>query len=262
MRTLVIDLDAQANASMCIAGDDILDSLIDQEKTMEHFLTRGVLHNAPVKLSDYVRMQATSLCAGSKVIPLSLVAASPELRYAEREMIYSLTKLGFSLEAIEGRVSELVFREVSLLRNLFDIIIFDCPPGISAFTEAVLKSSDLIVTPVVPDKLSMYGLMAFCNRVLASPKASQVKPRLPWVLANRVTPTKVARERIEEMRKEAAQEDRGFHMFEFLFPQSAPLVSAVDYEDPAPTYAKKYGAARPLLEKFAEETLEILNENR
>lgn len=262
INVLVIDLDAQANASMCIAGDDLLDGLITADKTVEVFLTRGVMHNEPVRLTDFVRHHATSLCSGNEPIALALVPASPELRYAEREIIYTLTRSGFSLQAVEGRVRELVHREVNGLREAFDYIIFDCPPGISAFTEAVLKTSDLVISPVVPDRLSTYGLIGFCDRVLASPRASLGVLRLPWVLANRVTNTKVAQNRLAEMRLEAVQPDAGFRMFTTQIPQSAALVAAVEYDDPAPTYAKKYGDARYVLQALAKETLEILDAHR
>lgn len=179
INVLVIDLDAQANASMCIAGDDLLNGLIAADKTVEVFLTRGVMHNKPVNLTDFVSHHATSLRSGNEPIALALVSARPELRYAEREIIYTLTRRGFSLQAVQGRVRELVHPEVSGLREVFDYIICDCPPEISAFTGAVLKASDLEISPVVLDRLSTFGFIRFCDRVLASPRAALGALRLP-----------------------------------------------------------------------------------
>lgn len=261
LNVLVMDLDAQANASLSLAGEEIVDELVNQERTVECFLKRGVIGDGSVRLVDFIRPQASNLCSGRDLIPLSIVAATPELRYTEREIIYSLTRAGYSLEAIEGRVRELVHREIKALRRQFDVIIFDCPPGISAFTEGVLKASDLVIAPVVPDRLSTYGLMAFCNRVLASPRASRAALRLPYVIANRVTDNKMHRKRLEEMELESVQVDAGFKLYSSRIPQSAALVSAVEYWAQAPTYAGKYGAARVFLERVAAETLEILHAN-
>ncbi len=261
LKVLVVDLDAQANSSICIAGDDVLEELLEAGASIEVYLDRAVVHGERVSLKSFIRRQATSLCAGHAPIALSLIPSSPELRYVERDMICTLTKSGYSIEAVEGRVRELFVKEVDALRREFDFILFDCPPGISSFTEAVLKASDIIITPVVPDTLSTYGLVGFCNRVLASPRLAGGAIRKPYVLANRVTPTALANRRMQEMRLEAAQPDAGFHMFRTEVPQSAALVSAVGYKDSAPTYARKYGNAQYVLEQLAAETLEILNAN-
>jgi cellulose biosynthesis protein BcsQ len=263
MNVLVVDLDAQANASHSIAGDDLLEDLIDENRTVETFLKDNIVDRQRRPLSDIVRPNASALTAGSKLISLSLVAASPELRFVEREMIYRLTKAGYALEAIEGQVRDLVFREVEALKRQFDVIIFDCPPGISAFTEAVLKTSDLVIAPVIPDRLSTFGLIGFCNRVLAAPRKQAGALRLPWVLANRVQRNNtVHKRRLAEMRLEASANDAGFQMFDTEVTQSAALVAAVEYAAPAPTYATKYGDARDVLQSVARETLEVIDANK
>ena len=42
-KVLVIDLDPQASASMCIAGDDLLYELIQAGRTLEDFLERRLI---------------------------------------------------------------------------------------------------------------------------------------------------------------------------------------------------------------------------
>jgi chromosome partitioning protein len=259
LNVLVVDLDAQANASYCIAGDDLLDRLQRDEKTVESFLKDSILRKQRKHLEDFIRPQVSALTVGGEPIALSLVAASPELRYVEREIIYGLTERKFSLNAIEGQVRELIVREIEKLRGRYEVIIFDCPPGISAFTEAVLKSSDLIIAPVIPDNLSTLGLKAFCNRVLAAPRADRGSLKLPWVLANRVQNTTVHKRRLEQMRLEAAAEDRGFMMFKTEVAQSAAIVAAMEYEQGAPTYANKYGDSREPLQAIAREAMEAID---
>lgn len=226
---------------------------------METFLKDTVLHKKRKHLEDFIRPQASALTAGGELISLSLVAASSELRYVERELIYGLTEKKYSLNAIEGQVRELIVREIGQLRARYEVIIFDCPPGISAFTEAVLKSSDLIIAPVIPDNLSTLGLKAFCNRVLAAPRADRGSLKLPWVLANRVQTTRVHRHRLQQMRAEADATDRGFMMFRTEVAQSAALVAAMEYEQEAPTYANKYGDSREPLQAIAREAMEAIN---
>jgi chromosome partitioning protein len=255
---LVIDLDAQANASYCIAGDDLLDELIVKRRTIDVFLRETFFEGHRRHLADFVRPNASALRSAGKVISLSLISSSAELRYAEREVIYALTKNGIAFEKIESQVRDLVLQEVAALRKKFDVILFDCPPGISIFTEAVLKASDLIIAPVIPDGLSALGLTAFCRRVLAAPRRPGAL-KLPWVLANRVQPTRLATRRLQEMSLEARQPDAGFRLFNAQIPQSAVLAQAMEYDSDAPTYATKYGAARPVLQDLAHEMLEVLH---
>jgi cellulose biosynthesis protein BcsQ len=149
--------------------------------------------------------------------------------------------------------------EIDRLKDRFDVIIFDCPPGISAFTETVLKASDIIVVPVIPDVFSTLGLQAFCHRVLAESRGDMGDRRLPWVLANRVTNSGVAVQKLKEMRAEAEADDAGFRMFQTEIPHMPALIAAMDNVDGAPTYANKYGDARDKLMELAREVIGAIN---
>jgi chromosome partitioning protein len=258
LNVLVIDLDAQANASYSIAGDDLLEDLIERKRTIDVFFKETFFEGHRRHLAEFVRSNASALRAGGNVISLSLICSSSELRYTEREIIYALTRNGVAFEKIEVQVRDLMQQELQTLRKRFDLILIDCPPGISIFTEAVLKASDLVVAPVIPDGLSKLGLTAFCRRVLATPRRSGAQ-RLPWVLANRVQPTRLAARRLAEMGLESSAGDAGFRLFNTRISHCAALAQAMEYDTDAPTYATKYGTARPTLQNLAEEMLEILD---
>lgn len=260
MKVLVIDLDAQAHASFCIAGDELLMQLFKEHRSLDFFFRDTIIGGQQKQLDDFTRKSASSMTAGGEIISLALAPASERLRYVERSIIHKLTSTGTSFEGIEKRVRDLVTSEVELLRNVFDVIIFDCPPGISIFTEAALWASDIVIAPVIMDKFSVLGLTTFCKHVLAAPRRQSAI--LPYVLANRVQPTNVATRVLEGLRAEAAAHDAGFRMLKTEIPQSAALVKAMACEDDAPTYAVKYGNARQDLENLAREIVEIINADR
>jgi chromosome partitioning protein len=47
------------------------------------------------------------------------------------------------------------------LRPVFDLVLIDCPPGLSVVTECWLREADYHILPVVPDHLSVYALEVF-----------------------------------------------------------------------------------------------------
>jgi len=101
-RVLLIDLDAQANASFWICGDQDLTTLIEQGKTLEAFLEDAVVFEKSVALKNYVFPQ-TSEPGDVCVIP-----SSPELRLIEREMIVFLSRRRRNLLEVERVVADLL----------------------------------------------------------------------------------------------------------------------------------------------------------
>jgi cellulose biosynthesis protein BcsQ len=91
-------------------------------------------------------------------LAIALVASSPKLREVERELIQSLTEQGLSLKPAEDRLHSVLKAQIGPLREQYEHIIFDCPPGISMLTEVAIRLSDATIIPTVPDFLSLLGL--------------------------------------------------------------------------------------------------------
>jgi cellulose biosynthesis protein BcsQ len=208
---LLIDLDAQANASFWICGDQDLTALIEQGKTLEAFLEDAVVFEKAVSLKNYVFPQT------SEPGDVSVIPSSPELRLIEREMIVFLSRRRRNLLEIERVVADILDAQMKELRARFDYILFDTAPGISALTEAALRSSEVVIVPTVPDFISNLGLEAFCKNVFWSNRGGGDQ-RKPWVVANMVKTTAYHRAMLDEMRLEAASEEGGFNMFKIEIP--------------------------------------------
>jgi cellulose biosynthesis protein BcsQ len=252
----VLDLDAQASASISIAGNDLLRELILSGKTIDAFLEDRIVHhlNTPT-LSSLLRPFASTLTASGHPISLSLIASSPELRMVEREMICALTEQGYGLRAIEGKTRQLTEPQIVRLQNELDYILVDCPPGISAFTEVMFAVADMVLTPVIPDFVSTRGLASFCRNV-ASVGADG---KLPHVLINRYSNTRHQKETLEALKQDAKAAPPPFILFDTIVQQRADIQAALE-EQPGATFESRWGVdAAETYKQVAEEVAERLH---
>lgn len=251
-RVLLIDLDAQANASFWICGDAKLTELIESGKTIDAFLEDSVVLNQARELKDYVH---TTEHAGERI---SIIPSSPELRLIEREMIYFLSDKRKSMREVERIVGELFMAELEKLRQSYDAIVFDSAPGISALTEAALRASDIVIVPTVPDFISNLGLEAFCKSVWWANRDGNEMQQTPWVLANMVKRTAHHEAMLREMRAEAAAADAGFKMFSVEIPDLESIEEAAAMVNGAAAAAFTPEAAH-LFQILASEAVEVAN---
>lgn len=214
-KVLLLDLDAQANASFWLLGQAALTSQIEQGKAIDSFLEDAVVFGKTVALKDYIR------AAKAHADRLFVVPSSPNLRMIERELIVFLSRRHRNLLEVERVVSALLAEQMAALRQEFDVIIFDTAPGISAFTEAALRLSQLVIVPTVPDYVSNLGLLSFCRTVSwSSNEIPNATKRVPWVVANKVKPSRHHDAMLQQMRAESGDESAEFKMLRTLIPSS------------------------------------------
>lgn len=257
-KVAVIDLDAQASASISIAGNGLLKELIETGRTVDAFLEDRIVYRlSKPGFADVLTGQASSVTASGQPIALGLIASSPELRQIEREIIYSLTEQGYGLRAIETQTRKLTEPQIESLRSKLDYILVDCPPGISVFSEVMFSIADIVLTPVIPDFISTRGLAAFCRNVLkANP---QPLKQLPRVLINRYTASKHHRETLEALRRDADGPDPQFTLLNTMVPARADIERALEVE-PGSTFESRWGSVSA--EIYRKLALELVGKPR
>lgn len=261
---LVVDVDAQANASLCVAGDAKLTQLIKSDRTLDGYLDEQLLGAKRTKLSECIASNISNVSHSGRQLPISLLASSPELRLLEREIIIALTERKFGFNAIVGHLYRLLKRQLKESQTPFSYVLIDCAPGISALTEASIRMADLVIVPTIPDFLSTAGLQAFCNSFWkgsrwASPVSNHSS--MPRVLITRKRPTHEHNDYAARMRNERTKQDPSFSAFKTEIPEAIAIAQALGKTDGAPTFTNKWGPpVVAVLDKLVRETMEALRD--
>lgn len=277
-RILVLDVDTQATASFCLAGNDVLKQLIESGTTIDQFLLRAIAERDPsIRLADFVRGNVSNTRHARKQLDISLIASSTTLRASEREVVRRLTERHETLTAIEQRLSRTLREEIDSLAEAYRYIIIDCAPGISPFTTAAIGVADLVLVPTIPDAPSFLGLAAFIGTIHQNTTHDSAR-RLPHVLLTRYAPATIMawlrgtrsrgrfnhqaeyRQRIVDL---ARQQPAAFKLLKSVMSETPlmPHALSLGAENPqaAPTFAQKYpDKLGRELDKLADEITEAL----
>ncbi|MGF1447491.1 MAG: ParA family protein [Pikeienuella sp.] len=263
-RVLVLDLDAQANATFALLGKDRVEGVYRSGQTLESYFAKNLHHpvtrQVHTPLDGFLVAPTGRLTHKGQPLTLSLGAATPELRHLERELIVDMTQREYGFQALEGQLTRLMERDIDLVSAEHDAIFFDCPPGISAFAEAAIRLADLVITPTIPDFISTLGLPPFC-KVAAKLRRGALDPdtrpdtlRRPWVLPTKVRRnTKQHKHYLRALEMETWREDCAYYRFENQIPESVNISGAIEYPDKGASYQEIWGPIIGQLEGLMRE---------
>ena len=278
---LVVDVDTQASASYCLAGDKLLTELISTGKTIDQFLERSLVKKEALPLEHFVRRQVSNTTAtGRGPLDISLIASSTNLRISERAILHKLTQQRRSLTEIEQMLTETLEHELGQLGEKFKYVIFDCAPGISPFSTAAVSVANLVVVPTIPDFLSFLGLDAFLH-VVKRDMTHAAAHRPPHVVITRSlartkqgwaslwSPAKGKKLKMNhheefegKIRQLARVEPQKLKVFKTMLDETSAMPVALSMgaaHDRSPTYQQKYPSPlNKVLEQLTKEIEEAL----
>jgi chromosome partitioning protein len=177
-RVLVVDADAQCNASLYLLGPDKLDAMLQGDpkvgtlydlfhKDVRYIdLTTGERTRTKRTFSSY-HQEVRRKGAGS----LSLACGSPQL---------------FEVQEIAAEIVVLRIRRwLRALGETFDQVIIDCPPSISSVSLAALRAADRVLIPMAPEIFSAYGLPLLDNTLKQYRKSLRIDAEVAGVVLTR-----------------------------------------------------------------------------
>ena len=244
LRVLVIDLDPQSNVSMMLAGQDRWIALKQRNQTIDEYFNQFVYGGEPRFFRDFVADKVSDISGNP---PLDLLIATPEFRYIERHALEKWVQQGFDLRQLNTRFSRLTHSAIENVGDNYDLVLFDCPPGISMFAEAAIELSEFIVIPTIPDYVSRLGIFAFRKRALRSMEQRRFTDDRIWTLITKYEKANALHQ------SEAAMLKDQFNVFETRIPQTEQIARAAEWSDKKRTLDQKYGDAAKVIRQFAGE---------
>lgn len=223
-RVLVIDSDSQTSISVMLMPMQRWEAMEREGRTLVDYLRALVLDGETKPWSDFI---ATNVSDVDDAEGIDLIPSHMELALMERDI------------AGEGKQAEIREAAAALLReasDAYDVVLVDCPPGISVLTEAWLRVCDFHMPPLKPDYLSVRGygiLQRFKARLEAEPFSRNI-----GLLIN----MKDQRSPTDQRWHDELRADADNHCFSIAIPRRAYLQRAADHDEGGRTYAAKYPA--------------------
>jgi cellulose biosynthesis protein BcsQ len=152
-RVVVVDLDPQGSVTRALLHDrfapeneDPLKKVLDDKLTLADFLAAR-FENKKENINGYLKHGVGPVGADYTLLANEARAWDVERR--------GIKKPG------PVRLQQITASVLFDLARQYKYVLVDCPPGQTVLAEAVIKCSDLILCPVVPDYLSYWGLTSF-----------------------------------------------------------------------------------------------------
>jgi cellulose biosynthesis protein BcsQ len=248
-----MDLDTQCNASLmlvggvgweraCRAGHTIADYFYDRfDKVAED--------ESAYVANDVGDVAHPRLSAGR----LSLLPGSQRLEDIQGELLLKHSKKDLDADAIAVQVRSRMKRLMKHFGHDFDLVILDCPPGLSFAALAALDLADHVVVPFRPDFVSQFALdrvAMLIERVETAEQLASISlgERRYSCLANCLKGTGHERLLIDQLALDHP-------LLNTRLPMLDSIARAFDWDETKQSLEQKYADAVPYLRALHDEVL-------
>jgi chromosome partitioning protein len=240
---LVIDSDAQASVSSMLMSIGSLRKLQSDGRTIVDFLAASVLRHDTAEWTNFVVGGVSDV---DDVKTVYLMPSDMQLTLLEREV---------SRESLHGSLRSAIGGLLSRARIVFDVVLVDCPPGLSILTECWLREADFHVSPTKPDYVSVCGLDVFRRFRELNPEMGFAENL--GVIVNMKDRTSPADDEYHRW----LAENTDNRCFTQVLPRLNAIQGAARYQSDERSYAAKYpGEIGAAIRALTQEVLERLGQ--
>jgi chromosome partitioning protein len=237
-RVLVIDLDPQTNATVCLIPETHWKTRDEAGRTLYNLFLDKLKGTSTFDISQTLVRNVSNV--GGGIDGLDLLPSSLQLiKIQER-----ITQITDFEQYSRGPIFALRDALVPHMKN-YDYVLIDCPPSLGVVTLNGIAISDSYLIPVIPDALSVLGIPPIMDRIEHFSACLRRNVRALGIVVSKVRQQTVLHtETIRRLREDFY--DRRFPFcFESIVPESTHVAEAADVSVRVNTLQQKYGNGGP-----------------
>ncbi len=249
LRTLVIDLDPQSNASACLMdlqnwkranmrGQSIMRLFLDSFQELKVF-----------SAMETVVKNASNISNG--IIGLDLIPSGLELMDLQDSLlaVYSAQEDNGPIYLLHNALGEML--------SDYEIVLIDCPPSLGLITQNGLAISDYYLIPVIPETMSLHGIPQIVSRMNRFKRQTGSEIKALGLVATRCREQNSDHAlNLSDLR--AGAQKKGYtRVFDTIIHESATAANAVVFKRQVVSLREKYESNRTYQE-YKELTSEVL----
>jgi chromosome partitioning protein len=249
-RVLVIDLDPQTNATVCLIPENEWKQRDETGRTLYQFFADQVKGTRRFNVDEAIVRDVSNI--GGGVRGLDLLPSSLRLIKVQ-DRVTQLT----DFENYERGPIFAMRDALGEFLPYYDHVLIDCPPSLGIITLNGLAISDSYLIPVVPDLLSVLGIPPILDRVDHFGMATRRNIRALGIIISKMRAQTLLHNEMQRRLREDFVDRRFPPVFQTIIPESTRIAEAANVLAPVHTLQQKYGTGGPY-EDLSELTREYL----
>lgn len=237
-RVLVIDLDPQTNATVCLMPEDEWKERDESGRTLYQLFADQVKGSHRFNADAAIVRDVSNIGRGVK--GLDLLPSSLQLIKVQ-DRVTQIT----DLETYERGPLFALRDALTEFLPYYDHVLIDCPPSLGVVTLNGLAISDSYIIPVVPDILSVLGIPPILDRVDHFGQRTRRNIRALGIVISKMRAQTILHNEMERRLREDFVDRRFPPVFRTVIPESTRIAEAANVMAPVNTLQQKYGNGGP-----------------
>jgi chromosome partitioning protein len=243
-RVLVVDLDPQTNATVCLIPEQEWKQRDETGRTLYQLFADQVKGTHRFDADAAIVRDVSNI--GTGVQGLDLLPSSLRLIKVQ-DRVTQLT----DLETYERGPIFALRDALQPFLPYYDHVLIDCPPSLGVVTLNGLAISDSYLIPVVPDILSVLGIPPILDRIEHFAGRTRHNIRALGIVISKMRANTLLHNDMLRRLREDFIERRFPPVFHTIVPESTRIAEAANVMAPANTLVQKYGNGGPFDELSA-----------
>jgi chromosome partitioning protein len=237
-RVLVIDLDPQTNATVCLIPEMEWKKRDETGRTLYQLFWDQLKGTQVFSAEDAIVRRVSNV--GGGVDGLDVLPSSLQLIKIQ-ERITQIT----DFESYRRGPIFALRDALGSLAKRYDHVLIDCPPSLGVVTLNGLAISNAYLIPVIPDTLSMLGIPPILDRVEHFAQCTRRNIRALGIVVSKMRAQTILHNETVRRLREDFYERRFPICFNSIVPESTHIAEAADVMTRVNTLQQKYGNDGP-----------------